>query len=409
MKTLIIIVTIILSLTACTSEIAETSSQAPPTESSLSSPLPTTSDTPLVEERTSGLSAFEEDGKWGILKDGEVLISAVYDYIEVHGDFVTAMSNNLFGLINSDGEIIIPIEYEQVLYQPEEENGIIYSGGKYGMFNSHGQIVLEPIYDQISIYGNRAVVYQRKPPDYNFLFTKKGLSDEEGNFILDILYDYIVYSPTENLGIAYKDGKSGIFDEQGNFTFGLMYEDLQSPDSWEASQDFIYAALDGKYGYISPENELLIDFKYDYVDEFKNGYAVVYPEHKLFWKTDENGDSIPDFVIYQYQIIDTEENILYTSPYLKESSENTPMPIGLSFMHREGVEIPSDKIYPVVDVENLKAESISPQGEIITLGNHFSNVMASVKNTEYTPSEDALPYIVYNIDRNTPYTLIPLP
>ncbi len=282
---------------------------------------------------------------------------------------------------------------------------VFVEDGKSGLISADGEILLPAQYGSIEQEGSGYLIRNYLTEDeglYLYLFNV-GFANSEGKLILPVEHDYIGYNDEKNLGIAYKDGKSRVFDEQGNLTFDMIYENLQSPGSWEASQNFIYAALDGRYGYVSPENELLIDFKYDYVDVFENGYAMVFPEHKLFWKIDENGDSIPDFVIYQYQIIDTEENILYTSPYLKEDWDYVPLGFVMDFVGRDGLS------YPVFELGNATSESVDPTKYQITLNDMYQNVFFEIKNTEYTPSEDALPYIVYNIDINTPYTLIPLP
>ena len=55
-------------------------------------------------------------------------------------------NNGKSGLINTMGEIVLPIEYDDIENYAKEGFIRIYKNGKYGMVNDSGNIVIPPTY-----------------------------------------------------------------------------------------------------------------------------------------------------------------------------------------------------------------------------------------------------------------------
>ncbi|MBS9783276.1 MAG: WG repeat-containing protein [Pasteurella sp.] len=132
---------------------------------------------------SNGLLKVRKDWKYGFINNkGEVAVPLQYDYIEpfttyagallsaveigdkkgyinTKGDFFDSVfkpTNGLYevkkdnksGLINNQGEIILPLEYD-FIYPFKNSMAKIKKDGKYGMINDKGAIILLPKYSMI--------------------------------------------------------------------------------------------------------------------------------------------------------------------------------------------------------------------------------------------------------------------
>lgn len=63
------------------------------------------------------LYAYQQFGKWGIINDkSRIIIEPIYDAIKSGEYGIGVMLDNHYGLVNSIGEIIIPIKYDTIAY-----------------------------------------------------------------------------------------------------------------------------------------------------------------------------------------------------------------------------------------------------------------------------------------------------
>ncbi len=72
-----------------------------------------------------------------------------------------AKKNNLFGMINSDNEIIIPFIYEQIRSSNNWNYFIVKKNKKYGLIKIDGKIVKDPIFDFVEWFED-LIIFKRK-------------------------------------------------------------------------------------------------------------------------------------------------------------------------------------------------------------------------------------------------------
>lgn len=150
------------------------------------------------------LNPFEdEEGKWGFKdKTGNIVIEPQY-YNQIHfykDKYIVWHSDNhgddvQWGLINSNGKEILPIQYGEIRElcnglaainkngRPGQDNEI--TGGKWGFINRKGKFAIPLIYDHVDDFLNKeyTIVY---------LNQKLGILDRSGIHLSRIIYDRIL-------------------------------------------------------------------------------------------------------------------------------------------------------------------------------------------------------------------------
>lgn len=220
------------------------------------------------------------------------------------------------------------------------------SNAKYGVMNTDGTLVVPLIYDRICEFSEGlAAVYESSPYQYelpgtNIMVTggndKIGFIDKTGNMVIPMIYEHI-YSTSmiksdDNAGIGNrkspgfseglisvdKEGKWGVIDKQGNTV--IPFKDNSPVGSFH--NGLASFASGEKHGFINSSGEVVISPQYDIVDDFMEGYAIVANDNPA----SQDGD-------YLYGAIDTQGNLI--------------VPIQYNYMSRfrEGMARVSDKAF----------------------------------------------------------------
>lgn len=170
--------------------------------------------------------------------------------------------NRKYGVINSKGEVVIPVKYNAPLLFDGEGLATIRQNYKYGLINEKGKIVIPPIYDdkfRFNAEGRSAI---RKGQQF-------GIIDRQGRIVIPPIYDDYIYPEKEQSKVK-KNNRYGILDKDGNTLVPVVYTALQPfIDGLALAQKGDY------YGYISPKNEIIIPFIYEEATSFENGQARV--------------------------------------------------------------------------------------------------------------------------------------
>lgn len=160
---------------------------------------------------------------------------ANYDWVEPlwENSVVKVRKNHKFGLVDPNGKVLIPVEYEDV------ESGVSLSlnwlwakkDGKYGYLDKNGAVVIPFIYDGAKTFsGLMAAV--KKGDKWGFINRD---AEEELPFIYDeaeVFYQGKWLSPT--LCLVKKGGKWGYIDTEGTVIIPFAYDELD---------DFFYGRL----------------------------------------------------------------------------------------------------------------------------------------------------------------------
>ena len=199
-----------------------------------------------------------KDGKWGVISsDGRVIIEPEYDSIEalkgVKNSLLTKKGNN-FGIVDYTGAVIIENNYKSILpISTKYENGyiVINNENKYGVINYNKSVAVEAKYDEIKpVYSNG-----------NYYIVKEGkewkIVDTDGKEFLAGQYDDIVDIQGEN-AIIKQDNKYGVVSIADN---RKLLEPNYDSLTYASNNNYI-VSQNGKYGIMNSEGNTLLDLQY---------------------------------------------------------------------------------------------------------------------------------------------------
>ena len=211
-----------------------------------------------------------KNGKVGLLdREAKPITDITYtsfecDYIYNNGNYYTlfvARKNDKCGIIGSNGEMILPIEYDKIGKFESNSCAIAKKGGLYGIINNKGIVQIPFEYSNITTYhlNNNYVV--EKNGKYGVI-RKKTL-----DIIIPLDYDDLeVCFYDETHFIVKKSGKHGVIDQNLNIIIPLEYDEISNWVEYGPKEHFV--VKDGKQGLIGRDGEIVIPPVYDkiYVD-----------------------------------------------------------------------------------------------------------------------------------------------
>lgn len=220
--------------------------------------------------------------------------------------------NYKYGAIDTKGNVVIPIEYDDV-HNCQEGVCVVEVGGwnaKCGIVDAKGNIVLEPCYHKMKGFNNGlAVVQDPKTELYGFV-------NKKGEVAISLSYKYATSFSDDLALVRVKSGKYGYINNQEEIVIPTIYDDANSFSEGLATVEkankemvidkkgeLIYTlpknqSFDGdyhdglivvvkdrdgnwwsdddqKYGYLDTKGEVVIDFIYDDAYDFEDGIAEV--------------------------------------------------------------------------------------------------------------------------------------
>lgn len=198
----------------------------------------------------------QKDGKYGLINiDGNVVLPCEYDSITVlkgvKNSIITKKDSKV-GLVNSKGTEVIPVEYDEIQAVTSDYlDGYIVknSEGNYGVISPEGKVALECSYEKIDNIkdGNKYIVKSEG---------KWKVLAEDGAVYLEDKVSNVADMKNGDV-IVINEGKYGVLNIATDAKIPAEYEDLKF-----AFEDKFIAKKDGKYGIIDANNEVIIDFKY---------------------------------------------------------------------------------------------------------------------------------------------------
>jgi hypothetical protein len=143
----------------------------------------------------SGIAVVERNDKFGVInKNGEIVIPLIYDFIsDFRNNLAAAFIEDKGCFINTKGTQISPLIYDDIATEmygqlncPQFINGLVKVrvDGKYGFVNKLGEPVIPAKFDSAQDFANSSfcVVSQG---------TKWGIINKFGETVIDLKYDKI--------------------------------------------------------------------------------------------------------------------------------------------------------------------------------------------------------------------------
>jgi len=230
------------------------------------------SDVEISYNFQSGFFLVISNGKYGFVDaNGKDICKPKYDMVENYTNgFARVNLNGKWGFIDTEGKEICNIEYENAsdfddMCAPVKKNG------KWGIIDSNGNIICNFKYDEISHLTKGLWRVKNSDALYSLL-------NEKFEEITPFKYD--------SLGITFADSniikvaigaKVGFINKKGEEIIPVVYDYAYNP----VGNYPIIAEKGDKWGIISIEGHVLVDFKYDHISFFdQDGYTKLTNERK---------------------------------------------------------------------------------------------------------------------------------
>ncbi len=208
-------------------------------------------------------SVFIKDRKRGLTDSlGNEIVPAQYDEFEIYKEFAIARKDSLYGVLDYEGKILLPVEYSNIKKgRGKDSTKIVFTAckdGLYGLVDINNEILIPFKYHSMG-YFNDGV------SDVGTERYKYAIINEEGELITPFKFNFI-YTFYDRIAATDKGyRKYGVIDTEGNEVIPFTYE-LTTVVS--GHKDLILAKRDGKYGAINRQNEVEVPFEFDYIYYF---------------------------------------------------------------------------------------------------------------------------------------------
>lgn len=194
----------------------------------------------------------KKNKKYGIINtDKEEKIKPQYEELfYLYNQYYIAKQNGKYGIINEQNETVLPFEYSQIIYHKDvniiqaEKDGAI----KSDIYNTNIEKQLEGIIEEINY--NRNYIKVRMEDGYHYY-----------NFKLEEKSSWELLT-NRTLFLSKKDGKYGYINQDGNVVVDYIYEEAMEFNEY----GFAAVKKDGKWGSINQEGKQEAENQYKLED-----------------------------------------------------------------------------------------------------------------------------------------------
>lgn len=174
-----------------------------------------------------------------------------------------------YGLINLTGKQVVSMEYDEITAISGVENSFkVQKDGKYGIVDNEGKIVIEPQYADIDVLGkdNKSGFIVKNDTG------KYGIVNYSNNPILEIKYDSVEKVYGNDLYLVTADGKQKLVNKDNTDVLKTGFDSIKQILS--SQENAVIFSKSGKYGIMNLSGKILIDAKYDSLEETKVGMFI---------------------------------------------------------------------------------------------------------------------------------------
>lgn len=331
-----------------------------------------------------------------------------------YGASMNEQSSNLkFGLIDSLGNLVIPMEYNAIF--PLNNTLMVQKDNKWGMINYENKILVALSYDSYTIDSYHQSIEPQKMVNVFFL-TLNGSKNYNPSYSFDALFSakdnkLILLNNYDNLNHEYswsqiegvskrfimisKNGKKGLLNEHYQEivppNFEIFEFNRNSKGPFRVSQS-------GKFGFLDRNFKEIIPLEYDYAESFQSDSTALVFKNGAFYRINTNnkkllnGDLNPNWKIGDvgfvtnkhfvsvktgdlFGILDESSHTMI-SPFIYDK-EITPIQIS-SFLEKNKAVFREMKI-ELSDKPDMIAELLFHQNKIIV--KNFQNQYGVIDST----------------------------
>lgn len=254
-----------------------------------------------------GIQTTQDGDRFGFKReDGSIIVPNKFMFVDkFHGDYCKVYMNyDSCGMINREGALIIPCEYEDVNY-PTDGMIMVVDHGLHGYFDTLGVQRIPFLYRAASSFNEGLAVVAI---DVDSTYVGYGYIDHKGKVVIPPMYEY-AYPFYEGYAVVKNYDRFGMIDKNNREVFPIKYEIVTSryegrifagdedglamfDDNFKRLTEPVYINLigkgdgltlvsrNGKYGYIDDNGKEVIPCKYDEASVFSDNRACVSLEGK---------------------------------------------------------------------------------------------------------------------------------
>jgi len=251
----------------------------------------------------STLISVMKDGMWKVINlEGQTVLAPGYGKVKVlNRQFLAFTKNHQWGLVDVTGKTIAKPVFESIEIF-KKDYFLTKKDGNLGLITLNGKEIISPKAEEISIYNSNLFFFQKNGkwgavtfdgrqviPNGFRTFSKVAdnfikLIANHNAFLFSTYTNSIIaqgeyeafYPFSRDYVIAKKNRLLGLIDECGTVNLPTKYYEIQA-----YSDDLFRVNLGGKWGVVDENDQVVIDFNYDYIAPMKDNYCVVIKNKRL--------------------------------------------------------------------------------------------------------------------------------
>lgn len=256
----------------------------------------------LLDEKDKP-NLVRKDSLYGYVnRKGKILIQPQFKEAELFSEGLAAVYNGeKFGFINTNGELVIPYQYDDVFMGFNNGLSDVTVNDSCGYINKNGKITI-PLkyiqaypfmseYAQVMTFDYKGILIDKLGNEYEYsevdksyrlwrprnsypgsikTLTGKGRVNEKGDTIVPPIYKVTGNFSDHMYIVQDKNNKWGAYNDKGQLTVLPQYDNI-----WHFYEGVANFKLKDKWGYVNKKGETVIKPSFDYAAQFYDGMAYV--------------------------------------------------------------------------------------------------------------------------------------
>lgn len=198
---------------------------------------------------------------------------------------VKPVDSDKWGYIDATGNFVILVQFSKALHFSEGLAAVQFGSTGWGYIDKTGELVIAPNYGWPSYFRNGVVMLKK--------FGLAVILDKAGAVILETPYREVLQPNNGLMAFLLESGQMGFMNFQGQTVIPPLYTHYAYPET-EVFKEKIAPVRKGpitqkgKFGFIDMAGKTVVDFQYDWAEQFSEGLAVVGINHRYGY-VDTNG------------------------------------------------------------------------------------------------------------------------
>lgn len=232
-----------------------------------------------------GHASVCRDGKWGAIdRTGRVIVPCGWARLapEVDGGFTVTDFNGLDGALAADGTVLIPCD--RYTYVGPVINGArkICQDDLWGLCTETGEVITPCQWYETGYFNEELAWVTGEAYAHGYI-------NRQGEVVIPCQYSYAEDFIDGSAVVRFPNGNYQLINTEGSYLCENAWAEMET----FSRNGLLRVRRDGKFGYINRRGEVVIPPRYDYGQEFSDGWALVQLNGEVFW-IDETGARMLD-------------------------------------------------------------------------------------------------------------------